>query len=86
MIHGMHNDESLWEEYHHRSLPRLSRFRCWFHLLFCRQCRLRVQRLKADDMFVVELQTALNAMAVPDNPEEYQRLYKRIEGKDLEKQ
>lgn len=73
------------EEYQNRTLPRLSQFRCWFHLLFCKRCRGRLRRLKEDDIFTAELRTALKLMAVPDNPEEYQRLYKLIEGKDIEK-
>lgn len=74
------------EEYHSRMMPRLSRFRCWFHLHFCKRCRLRLRRLKEDDELIAELRTALKLMAVPDNPEEYRRLYKLIEGKDIEKQ
>ena len=85
MIHDMHNDEALWEKYYHRRLPRLFRFCCWFHLLFCRRCRLRLQRLREDDELITELRTALNEMSVPENPKEYQRLYKLIEGKDIEK-
>ena len=79
MIHGMHNDESLWEEYHHRSLPRLSRFRCWFHLLFCKRCRGQLRRLKEDNELIAELRTALNAMSVPENPAEYLRLCELFE-------
>lgn len=73
------------EEYQNRTLPHLSRFRCQLHLLFCRRCRLRLRRLRENDIFIAELRTALKLMAVPDNPEEYQRLYKLIEGKDIEK-
>ena len=71
------------EEYQNRTLPHLSRFRCQLHLLFCRRCRLR--RLRENDIFIAELRTALNEMSVPENPKEYQRLYKLIEGKDIEK-
>ena len=73
------------EEYQNRTLPHLSRFRCQLHLLFCRRCRLRLRRLRENDIFIAELRTAIKLMAVPDNPEEYQRLYKLIEGKDIEK-
>lgn len=73
------------EEYRNRTLPHLSRFLCWFHLLFCKRCQLRLRRLREDDIFVAELRTALKTMAVPDNPAEYQRLRKLIEGKDVEK-
>ena len=73
------------EEYQNRTLPHLSRFRCQLHLLFCRRCRLRLRRLRENDIFIAELRTALKLRAVPDNPEEYQRLYKLIEGKDIEK-
>ncbi len=73
------------EEYQNRTLPHLSRFRCQLHLLFCRRCRLRLRRLRENDIFIAELRTALNEMSVPENPKEYQRLYKLIEGKDIEK-
>ena len=73
------------EEYQNRTLPHLSRFRCQLHLLFCRRCRLRLRRLQENDIFIAELRTALNEMSVPENPKEYQRLYKLIEGKDIEK-
>ena len=73
------------EEYQNRTLPHLSRFRCQLHLLFCRRCRLRLRRLRENDIFIAELRTALKLMDVPDNPEEYQWLYKLIEGKDIEK-
>lgn len=73
------------EEYHSRIMPRFVRFRCWFHLLFCRRCRLRLRRLRENDIFIAELRTALKAMAVPDNPAEYQRLRKLIDGKGIEK-
>lgn len=73
------------EEYQNRTLPHLSRFRCQLHLLFCRRCRLRLRRLRENDIFITELRTALNEMSVPENPKEYQRLYKLIEGKDIEK-
>jgi len=73
------------EQYQNRIMPHLSRFRCWFHLLFCKRCRLRLRRLREDDIFVAELRTALKTMAVPDNSAEYQRLRKLIEGKDVEK-
>lgn len=62
------------ERYRNRIMPHLSRFRCWFHLLFCKRCRLRLCRLREDDELVAELRAALKAMAVPDNPAEYQRL------------
>ena len=73
------------EEYQNRTSPHLSRFRCQLHLLFCRRCRLRLRRLRENDIFIAELRTALNEMSVPENPKEYQRLYKLIEGKDIEK-
>lgn len=73
------------EEYQNRTLPHLSRFRCQLHLFFCRRCRLRLRRLRENDIFIAELRTALNEMSVPENPKEYQRLYKLIEGKDIEK-
>ena len=73
------------EEYQNRTLPHLSRFRCQLHLLFCRRCRLRLRRLRENDIFIAELRTALNEMSVPENPKEYQRLYKLIEGKAIEK-
>ena len=73
------------EEYQNRTLPHLSRFRGQLHLLFCRRCRLRLRRLRENDIFIAELRTALNEMSVPENPKEYQRLYKLIEGKDIEK-
>ena len=73
------------EEYQNRTWPHLSRFRCQLHLLFCRRCRLRLRRLRENDIFIAELRTALNEMSVPENPKEYQRLYKLIEGKDIEK-
>ena len=73
------------EEYQTRTVPHLSRFRCQLHLLFCRRCRLRLRRLRENDIFIAELRTALNEMSVPENPKEYQRLYKLIEGKDIEK-
>ena len=73
------------EQYQNRIMPHLSRFRCWFHLLFCKRCRLRLRRLREDDGLIAELRTALKVMAVPENPAEYQRLYKLIEGKDIEK-
>ena len=73
------------EEYQNRTLPHLSRFRFQLHLLFCRRCRLRLRRLRENDIFIAELRTALNEMSVPENPKEYQRLYKLIEGKDIEK-
>ena len=73
------------EEYQNRTLPHLSRFRCQLHLLFCRRCRLRLRRLRENDIFIAELRTALKAMAVPDNPAEYQRLRKLIDGKGIEK-
>lgn len=73
------------EEYQNRTLPHLSRFRCQLHLLFCRRCRLRLRRLRENDIFIAELRTALNEMSVPENPKKYQRLYKLIEGKDIEK-
>ena len=66
-------------------MPHLSRFRCWFHLLFCKRCRLRLRRLREDDGLIAELRTALKVMAVPDNPAEYQRLRKLIDGKGIEK-
>lgn len=80
-----HYSLSELERYRNRTLPRLSRFRCWFHLLFCKCCQLRLRRLREEDGLVDELKTALKAMAVPENPKEYQRLYKLIEGKDIEK-
>lgn len=80
-----HYSLSELERYRNRTLPHLSRFLCWFHLLFCRRCRLRLRRLRADDIFITELRTALKVMSVPDNPAEYQRLRKLIEGKDVEK-
>mgnify|MGYP007020479137 FL=1 len=67
------------EEYHSRMMPRLSRFRCWFHLLFCKRCRLRLRRLREDAGLIAELRTALKVMAVPENPAEYQRLCKLFE-------
>lgn len=73
------------ERYRNRIMPHLSQFRCWFHLLFCKRCRLRLRRLRENDIFIAELRTALNEMSVPENPKEYQRLYKLIEGKDIEK-
>jgi hypothetical protein len=79
MIHDMHNDAVLWEKYYHRTLPRLSRFRCWFHLLFCKRCRLRLRRLRENDIFIAELRTALNEMSVPENPAEYLRLCELFE-------
>lgn len=66
-------------------MPHLSRFRCQLHLLFCRRCRLRLRRLRENDIFIAELRTALKAMTVPDNPAEYQRLRKLIDGKGIEK-
>ena len=57
-------------------MPHLFRFRCWFHLLFCKLCRLR---LRKDDIFIAELRTALNAMSVPENPAEYLRLCELFE-------
>ena len=75
----MHNDAVLWEKYYHRTLPRLSRFRCWFHLLFCKRCRLRLRRLRENDIFIAELRTALNEMSVPENPAEYLRLCELFE-------
>ena len=69
------------EQYQNRIMPHLSRFRCWFHLLFCKRCRLRLRRLRE----IAELRTALKVMAVPDNPAEYQRLRKLIDGKGIEK-
>ena len=85
MIHDMHNDAVLWEKYYHRTLPRLSRFRCWFHLLFCKRCRLRLRRLREDAGLIAELRTALKVMAVPENPAEYQRLCKLFEDDGVEK-
>jgi hypothetical protein len=79
MIHDMHNDAVLWEKYYHRTLPRLSRFRCWFHLLFCKRCRGQLRRLKEDNELIAELRTALNAMSVPENPAEYLRLCELFE-------
>lgn len=73
------------EQYQNRIMPHLSRFRCWFHLLFCKRCRLRLRRLREDDGLIAELRTALKVMAVPDNPAEYQRLRKLIDGKGIEK-
>lgn len=67
------------EEYRNRIMPRLSRFRCWFHLLFCRRCRLRLRRLREDDELVAELRIALRAMSVPENPAEYLRLCELFE-------
>ena len=67
------------EEYHSRMMPRLSRFRCWFHLHFCKRCRLRLRRLRENDIFIAELRTALNAMSVPENPAEYLRLCELFE-------
>ena len=69
------------EEYHSRMMPCRSRFRCQLHLLFCRRCRLRLRRLRADDIFIAELRTALNEMSVPENPEEYLRLCEFFEEK-----
>ena len=66
-------------------MPHLSRFRCWFHLLFCKRCRGQLRRLNEDNELVAELRAALKAMAVPDNPAEYQRLRKLIDGKGIEK-
>lgn len=60
-------------------MPHLSRFRCWFHLLFCKLCRLRLRRLRKDDIFIAELRTALNVMSVPENPAEYLRLCELFE-------
>lgn len=80
-----HYSLSELERYRNQTLPHLFRFLCWFHLLFCRRCRLRLRRLRADDIFITELRTALKVMSVPDNPAEYQRLRKLIEGKDVEK-
>ena len=79
MIHDMHNDAVLWEKYYHRTLPRLSRFRCWFHLLFCKRCRLRLRRLRENDIFIAELRTALNEVSVPENRAEYLRLCELFE-------
>ena len=76
-----HYSLSELERYRNRTLPRLSRFRCWFR----KCCQLRLRRLREEDELVDELKTALKAMAVPENPKEYQRLYKLIEGKDIEK-
>ena len=67
------------EKYLHCIMPRLSRFRCWLHLLFCRQCRLRLRRLREEDELIAELRTALKVMSVPDNPAEYQRLCELFE-------
>jgi len=44
-----------------------------------------LRRLREDDELVAELRAALKAMAVPDNPAEYQRLRKLIDGKGIEK-
>lgn len=73
------------EEYQNRTLPHLSRFRCQLHLLFCRRCRLRLRRLRENDIFIAELRTALNEMSVPENPKEYQRLCKLFEDDGVEK-
>lgn len=73
------------EQYRNRLMPHLSQFRCWFHLLFCKLCRLRLRRLRENDIFIAELRTALKVMTVPDNSEEYQRLCKLIDGKEIEK-
>lgn len=67
------------EEYHSRIMPRFVRFRCWFHLFFCRRCRLRLRRLRENDIFIAELRTALNEMSVPENPAEYLRLCELFE-------
>lgn len=67
------------EEYQNQTLPHLSRFRCWLHLLFCKRCRGRLRRLKEDDELIAELRTALKAMSVPENPAEYQRLCELFE-------
>lgn len=67
------------EQYRNRIMPHLSRFRCWFHLLFCRRCRLRLRRLRENDIFIAELRTALNEMSVPENPAEYLRLCELFE-------
>lgn len=74
------------EEYHSWEMPCRSRFRCQLHLLFCRRCRLRLRRLRADDIFITELRTALKVMSVPDNPEEYQRFCKLFENDGVEKE
>lgn len=74
------------EEYQNRTLPHLSRFRCWFHLLFCKRCQGRLRRLKEDDELIAELRTALKVMSVPDNPEEYQRFCKLFENDGVEKE
>lgn len=60
-------------------MPHLSQFRCWFHLLFCKRCRLRLRRLREDDELVAELRAALNEMSVPENPAEYLRLCELFE-------
>jgi len=73
------------EQYQNRIMPHLSRFRCWFHLLFCKRCRLRLRRLREDDGLIAELRTALNEMSVPENPKEYQRLCKLFEDDGVEK-
>ena len=67
------------EQYRNRIMPRLSRFRCWFHLHFCKRCRLRLRRLREDDGLIAELRTALKVMAVPENPAEYLRLCELFE-------
>lgn len=67
------------EEYQNRTSPHLSRFRCQLHLLFCRRCRLRLRRLRENDIFIAELRTALKVMSVPENPAEYLRLCELFE-------
>lgn len=67
------------EQYRNRIMPHLSRFRCWFHLLFCRRCRLRLRRLRENDIFIAELRITLRTMSVPENPEEYLRLCELFE-------
>lgn len=74
------------EQYRNRIMPHLSRFRCWFHLLFCRRCRLRLRRLRENDIFIAELRIALRTMSVPENPEEYLRLCKLFEDDGVEKE
>lgn len=74
-----HYSLSELEQYRNRIMPHLSRFRCWFHLFFCKHCRGRLRRLKEDDELVAELRIALREMSVPKNPAEYLRLCELFE-------
>ena len=70
----MHYTTYELELYRNQGLSWYRRLLCRFHLRHCFRCRERLNRMKQDDLLILELQKSEDLMKIPENPLEYRRL------------